>query len=202
MSEIETIAVNPREAGTTGAVRALRRTGQVPGIVYGRDCEPVLINVDRRVIIKELNRGGFMHRIFDLKVGAASERCLPRDVQLHPVTDEPLHVDFLRLAIDSQIEVMVPVQFTNEELSPGIKRGGVLNVVRHEIELICPSDAIPDFLEIDLTGTDIGDALKFSRITLPGNVRPSITDRDFTIATIASTAAATDADEEGEAEEG
>lgn len=200
MSEVETIAVNPREKSTTGAVRALRLQGQVPGVVYGSDKEPALISIDRRVIQKELSRGGFMHRVFEMNVAGATERCLPRDVQLHPVTDEPLHIDFLRLASDATIEVMVPVHFLNEDKSPGIKRGGVLNVVRHEVELICPNTAIPDFLEIDLTGTDIGDALKISRVTLPANVRPTITDRDFTIATIASTAAAT-SEEEGEAEE-
>lgn len=200
MSDTDVIEVSARERTTTGGVRSLRQSGMVPGVVYGNDREPALVAVDRRVVIKELNRGGFMGRVYELQLDGRKQRCLPRDVQLHPVSDAPLHVDFLRLADDAKIAVMVPVHFANEELSDGLKRGGVLNIVRHEVELLCPNDHIPEFIEIDLTGTDIGDSLKISDVKLPGDVEATITDRDFTIATITGSSAVVDEAAEAAAE--
>lgn len=200
MSDTDVIEVSVRERTTTGGVRSLRQSGMVPGVVYGNDREPALVAVDRRVVVKELNRGGFMGRVYELQLDGRKQRCLPRDVQLHPVSDDPLHVDFLRLADDAKIAVMVPVHFANEELSAGLKRGGVLNIVRHEVELLCPNDHIPEFIEIDLTGTDIGDSLKISDVKLPGDVEATITDRDFTIATITGSSAVVDEAAEAAAE--
>ena len=189
MSDMDVIEVSARERTTTGGVRTLRQSGMVPGVVYGNDREPAMVAIDRRVVVKELNRGGFMGRVYELNLDGRKQRCLPRDVQLHPVTDVPLHVDFLRLADDAKIAVMVPVHFANEELCAGLKRGGVLNIVRHEVELLCPNNHIPEFIEIDLAGSDIGDSLKISDVKLPGDVEATISDRDFTIATITGSSA-------------
>lgn len=186
MSEIHKLAAEPRERAGKGAARAARRAGRVPGVIYGARKDPVLITLDPRDLRREIGGGGFFAKLFDVELGGGSERVLPRDLQLHPVTDRPIHVDFLRVSRDTRIDVMVPVVFLNEEESPGLKRGGVLNVVRHEIELSCRADAIPPRIEVDLTGRDIGDSAHISEIALPEGVRPTITDRDFTIATIAA----------------
>lgn len=204
MSDMDVIEVSARERTTTGGVRTLRQSGMVPGVVYGNNREPALVAVDRRVVVKELNRGGFMGRVYELQLDGRKQRCLPRDVQLDPVSDDPIHVDFLRLADDAKIAVMVPVHFSDEELSKGLKRGGVLNIVRHEVELLCPSDNIPESIELSLKGSDIGDSLKISDVKLPGDVEATITDRDFTIATITGSSAAVeeaqDAQDDAEAE--
>ncbi|MDF1721499.1 MAG: 50S ribosomal protein L25/general stress protein Ctc [Minwuia sp.] len=202
MSDVDAMEVTAREQTTTGGVKTLRRSGMVPGIIYGNNREPAMVAIDRRAVVKELNRGGFMGRVYELDMNGRKQRCLPRDVQLHPVTDVPLHVDFLRLADDAKIAVMVPVLFINEEESVGLERGGVLNIVRHEVELLCPNDNIPENIQIDLTGTDIGDSLKISDVKLPGDVEVTITDRDFTIATITGSSAVVEeaAEEAAEAE--
>lgn len=202
MSDVEAMEVTAREQTTTGGVKTLRRSGMVPGIIYGNNREPAMVAIDRRAVVKELNRGGFMGRVYELNLNGRKQRCLPRDVQLHPVTDVPLHVDFLRLADDAKIAVMVPVLFTNEEECVGLTRGGVLNIVRHEVELLCPNDSIPENIELDLTGRDIGDSLKISDVKLPGDVEATITDRDFTIATITGSSAVVEeaAEEAAEAE--
>lgn len=186
MSEINKLSAEPRERAGKGAARAARRAGRVPGVIYGAKKEPVLITLDPQDLRREIGGGGFFAKLFDVEVGGGNERVLPRDLQLHPVTDRPIHVDFLRVSRDTRIDVMVPVVFLNEEESPGLKRGGVLNVVRHEIELSCRADAIPPRIEVDLTGRDIGDSAHISEVALPEGVSPTITDRDFTIATIAA----------------
>ncbi len=186
MSEISKLSAEPRERAGKGAARAARRAGRVPGVIYGAKKDPVLITLDPQDLRREISGGGFFATLFDVEVGGGNERVLPRDMQLHPVTDRPIHVDFLRVRRDTQINVMVPVVFLNEEESPGLKRGGVLNVVRYEVEVSCQADAIPPQLEIDLTGRDIGDSAHISEVTLPEGVQPTITDRDFTIATIAA----------------
>jgi large subunit ribosomal protein L25 len=170
-------------------------------VIYGDKKEPETISIDRRELVRLLNIGNFMTTLVSIDVGGAKTRALARDVQFDPVKDFPLHVDFLRLGTGARIAVDIPVHFLNEEASPGIKRGGVLNVVRHEVELVCPADAIPDFIEADLTGYDIGDSLHISAITLPEGLKPAITDRDFTVATIAAPAGLTAEEEEEEAEE-
>ncbi|MEE8516783.1 MAG: 50S ribosomal protein L25/general stress protein Ctc [Alphaproteobacteria bacterium] len=186
MSEVINFPASVRQKAGKGAARAIRRAGQVPAIVYGDKKDPMLIAVDPKVLGQELNKTGFFTKMVDLKVDNETHRALPRDVQFHPVTDRPIHVDFLRITADTQINVAVPVIFLNEEESPGIKRGGVLNVVRHEIEVTCAAERIPQSIDIDLTGLDIGDSIHISHITLPAGVIPTITDRDFTIATVAA----------------
>jgi len=145
--------------------------------------------VDYRAITQQLHTGHFQSTIFILDLDGAKTRVIPRQVQLDPIRDFPIHVDFLRLSKDALVTVEVPVRFLNEAASPGLKRGGVLNVVRHEIQVRCPSDAIPDHFDVDLTGLEIGDAVHISAITLPQGVRPTTTERDFTVATIVGRAA-------------
>ena len=199
MAEISIIAAQRRERAGKGPARAARRAGRVPGVIYGAKKDPAMVTLDPRELDRELNTGGFMATIYDVQIEQNKERVLPRDVQFDPVTDRPIHVDFLRVSATTSVTVQVPVNFLNEEESPGLKRGGLLNVVRHEIEMICRADAIPSAIEIDLTGLDIGDSIHISMISLPDGVAPTITDRDFTVATIA---APTVAQEEEEAEEG
>ena len=198
----QTIELNAvvRERGGKGAARAVRRQGLVPGVIYGDRKEPETISIDRRELVRLLNFGNFMTTLCSIDVDGAKTRVLARDVQFDPVKDFPIHVDFLRLGKDARIAVDIPVHFLNEEASPGIKRGGVLNVVRHEVELICPADAIPEFIEADLTGYNIGDSLHISAIALPAGVTPAITDRDFTVATVAAPAGLKEEAEEGEGE--
>lgn len=145
-----------------------------------------MITLEPRELEREILKPGFFTHLYDVKVDGDAHRVLPRDVQLDPVKDRPLHVDFLRVTADSTIRVNVPVHFTNHGLSPGLKRGGVLNVVRHTVEMICRADSIPDHLTVDLDGHDIGSSIHISMITLPEGARPAIRDRDFTVATVAA----------------
>lgn len=184
MSEALTLAAETRDRAGKGASRALRREGRVPAVVYGGKEEPLSIHVEERVLARMLGTGHFTNSVVMLDVGGKKVRTLPKDVHFHPVSDRPLHVDFFRLAKDSTVDVSVPVRFINEEDSPGLKRGGVLNIVRHELELVCDADRIPDDIRIDVTGLDIGDSIHISTVTLPAGSTSAITDRDFTIATI------------------
>jgi large subunit ribosomal protein L25 len=199
MAEITIIAAQRRERAGKGPARAARRAGRVPGVIYGSKKDPAMVTVDPRELDRELKSGVFLATIYDIKVDQAKERVLPRDVQFDPVTDRPIHVDFLRVSAATSVTVQIPVNFLNEEESPGLKRGGLLNVVRHEIEMNCRADAIPAGIDVDLTGLDIGDSIHISMITLPDGVEPTITDRDFTVATVAAPTLVT---EEEEAEEG
>lgn len=209
MSDVLSIEARTKSQTGTGSARALRREGQVPGIVYGQSAEPMMISIEGRILDRELNKPGFFSHLYDLKVDGQSYRVLARDVQKHPVTDSAMHVDFLRVSADTRIEVAVPVHFINDEEAPGIRRGGLLNVVRHEVDLMCSADNIPESITVDLKGLQIGDSVHISAVTLPEGVTPSITDRDFTIATIAAPTVvseeATEAEEsvaaEAEAEE-
>lgn len=162
----------------------MRREGRVPAVVYGNKEEALAIHVEEKALMKMLNGGHFMNSVVMIDVGGSTARTLPKDVQFHPVTDRPLHVDFLRISEHSQVHVAVPIRFTGEEESRGLKRGGVLNAVRHELELVCDAAEIPDEIEISLAGLDIGDSLHISAVTLPRGSSSAITDRDFTIATI------------------
>ena len=184
MSEALTLAAEARERAGKGASRALRREGRVPAVVYGGKQEPLGIHVEERALRRMLDTGHFSNSIVMVEVGGKAVRTLPKDVHFDPVTDRPLHVDFLRLAKDAKVEVAVPVVFVNEEASPGLKRGGVLNVVRHDLELVCDADKIPNDIAIDVTGLDVGDSIHISHVTLPEGSVSAITDRDFTIATI------------------
>ena len=184
MSEALTLAAEARERAGKGASRALRREGRIPAVVYGGKEQPLGIHVEERLLRRMLGTGHFTNSIVMIEVGGKKVRTLPKDVQFHPVSDLPLHVDFLRLAKDATVEVSVPVLFINEEDSPGLKRGAVLNIVRHELELVCDADKIPDDIRIDVTGLDVGDSIHISSVTLPAGSVSAITDRDFTIATI------------------
>lgn len=180
MTEIIALAAERRDRAGKGAARATRRAGRIPAVIYGDGKEPVLISLEPRSFSKVLHREGFFAKLLDITVDGETHRTLPRDVQLHPVTDAPLHVDFMRVSGKTKITVGVPVRFVNHEKAPGLKRGGILNVVRHDLELICTADNIPDNITVDLEGYDIGDTIHFSSVTLPEGTRPVISDRDFT----------------------
>lgn len=202
MSQTTELSAVVRERVGKGAARAARRQGLVPAVIYGDRKDPQPISLDRRQLERLLQTGSFMSTLCTIDVGGEKTRVIPRDVHFDPVKDFPLHVDFLRLGAGARIAVEIPVHFRNEEQSPGIKRGGVLNVVRHLVELVCPADGIPEGIEVDLTGLDIGDAVHISAVTLPEGVVPTITDRDFTIASIAAPAGLkSEEEEEGEAGE-
>jgi large subunit ribosomal protein L25 len=205
MSEALTLPAELRERAGKGASRELRREGRVPAVIYGGKEEPLAIHVEAKELARQLGSGHFMNSIVMIAVGGKTVRVLPKDVALHPVSDRPLHADFLRLAKDAKIQVAVPVVFVNEDDSPGLKKGGVLNVVRHDLELVCESDKIPDEIALDVTGLDIGDSIHISHVSLPAGSESAITDRDFTIATIVAPSALKQserAEEEGEAEAG
>jgi len=189
MAQTHSLTAVGRDRAGKGAARAVRRQGLVPGVIYGGKQEPQLISLIYKDLMKEVETGRFLSTIYDLQVDGQTVQVLPRDVQFEPVRDFLIHVDFLRIAKDSHVTVSVPVVFINDESAPGIKRGGVLNIVRHEIELDCPADNIPEEITIDLTGADIGDSIHISAVKLPAGAKPTITDRDFTIATIAVPAA-------------
>lgn len=188
MTEVVNLAAHVRDKGSRGTARHLRRQGRVPGVVYGGTEAPVSIDIDRDIFVRTLRKGGFMHKVVDLDVEGKNVRVLPRDVQFHPVTDRPLHVDFQRLTAGTMVRVEVPVVFLNMDVCLGLKRGGVLNIVRHEIEVLTPADAIPDQFVVDLKERMIGDAIHINDITIPEGVKPTIT-RNFTIATIVAPSA-------------
>jgi large subunit ribosomal protein L25 len=185
MSETLTLSAEVRERAGKGASRDLRRQGRVPAVIYGNNETPQGVHLEERELVKALGTGHFMNSV----VMIAGTRTLPKDVQFHPVTDRPLHVDFLRIGEHSTVTVEVPVRFENEEASPGLKRGGVLNIVRHELELVCDAAEIPDEIVIDLKGYDVGDSIHLSNVTLPQGATSAITDRDFTIATVVAPSA-------------
>jgi len=189
MSEALTLPAEARDRAGKGASRALRREGRVPAVIYGGNEEPTPIHVEAKELVRQLGSRHFMNSIVMIEVGGKPVRTLPKDVALHPVTDRPLHVDFLRLARDAKIHVAIPVVFVNEEASPGLKKGGVLNVVRHELELVCESDKIPEEILLDVTGLDVGDSIHISHVKLPEGSASAITDRDFTIATVVAPSA-------------
>jgi large subunit ribosomal protein L25 len=198
MSEQLTLSAEARDRAGKGASRHLRREGRVPAVIYGGNEEPTQIHLEEKGLVKMLKTGHFMNSVVQIEVGDSRTRTLPKDVQFHPVTDRPLHVDFLRIGEHSQVTVNVPVRFENEGRSPGLKRGGVLNIVRHEIELVCDAAEIPDDVVIDMTGTDVGDSIHISAVTLPQGAKPTIEDRDFTIATIAAPSGMKSSAAEGE----
>jgi large subunit ribosomal protein L25 len=189
MPEITTLSAERRPQAGKGAARATRRKGRIPGIIYGGDQDPMLISLEPRDLSRALAKRGFLATVVEVKVDDDVHRTLPRDVQYHPATDEPLHVDFMRVGIDTRVTVTVPVVFINPEMSIGLRRGGILNIVRHGIALICHVDNIPKQMIVDLNGLDIGDSVHISAVTLPPGSRLTITDRDFTIASIAASSA-------------
>lgn len=204
MAEMTILMAETRDGGGKGPARALRRAGRVPAVIYGDQKDQQMVSLEARALRRELTNPRFFSTLYSLEVGGKAERVLPREIQQHPVTDHPLHADFIRVARGATVTVTVQVVFLNEETCPGLKRGGVLNVVRREIELVCPADLIPGEITLDLGEADIGDSLHISQATLPEGVVPTITDRDFTIATIASPTLAVEEEEteEVEGEEG
>ena len=186
MADTTIINGNLRNSTGKGSARAARRAGRIPAIIFGDKKETISIDIEEREYKKIMNQSGIFSRLLDLSVDGKSNLVLTRDIQFHPVSENPLHVDFLRIGKGSNVNVSVPVSFINEELSPGLKTGGVLNTVRFELELMCPADSIPEKIEINLEGLVVGDTIKISSVNLPDGVSSTITDRDFTIATIAA----------------
>jgi large subunit ribosomal protein L25 len=203
MSDNTTISAEQRERVGKGSARAARRAGLVPAVIYGDKKEPVGINLNTREITRIVHQPGIFGRLLDIDVSGQKHTVLTRDIQFHPVTDTILHMDFLRVSGSAKVAVAVPVEFINEDSCPGLRIGGVLNVVRYEVELLCPATAIPEKITVDLDGIKIGDSIHISAIPLPDGVEPTITDRDFTVATIASPGGGLkNEDEEGEDADG
>jgi large subunit ribosomal protein L25 len=192
-----------REETGTGNAREARRNGMVPGVIYGGDKAPVSVGMKANDVLKAINSGQFLSNMIELSHDGKPQKVLTKDVQFHPVTDRPLHVDFYRVTEKTIIDVNVSAVFVGEDVSPGMKAGGALNVVRYSIEIKCPAGSIPDSLEVDISGMDIGDSIHLSEVTLPKGVKPGIAGRDVTIATIvASRTSKTTDEEEAEAAEG
>lgn len=184
MSDVEILPAEARPRVGKGTARKLRAEGRVPAVVYGEGQPPLSISLEYRTLQKRLYTRGFLTQLLDVTVDGSATRVIPRDYQLDPVTDFPIHVDFLRVGDQTRVVVDVPVAFINHEQSPGLKRGGVLNIVRHAIEVKCRAVDIPRGFTVDLTGRSIGESIHVSHISLPTDVTPTITDRDFTIATL------------------
>ena len=182
---VKELKATARPSVGKGAARAERRAGRVPGVIYGNNQPPLPISVEDKELRLRILAGRFLTTIYDIELDGKKHRVLPRDFHLDPVKDFPIHVDFMRLSAGQVIRVEVPVHFSGQEASPGLKRGGTLNIVRHTVELFAPAEAIPEFLGASLSGLDINDGVHISDIKLPEGVRPVIRDRDFTIATIA-----------------
>lgn len=184
MSEVTVLDVEARERSGKGAARDTRRKGLVPGVIYGNKQTPLSIALEPRRLLVEMNKPGFFSRLFKVQAGGKAELCLVRDVQRHPVSDQPLHVDFLRVSVDSKVHVKVPVHFINQESAPGLKQGGVLNVVEHELELIAPAGNIPAALVVDLAGLEIGASIHAGILALSEGVSLVSHDPEMTIAAI------------------
>ena len=198
MSEQLTLPAEARDRAGKGASRALRRDGRVPAVVYGEKQEPLSIHVEEKLLNKMLSTGHFMNSVVMIDFEGKPHRTLPKAVDFHPVSSRPIHVDFLRIGEHTKVTVGVPVRFDNDEDSPGLKRGGVLNVVQHELELVCDAAHIPNEIHIDLTGLEIGDTIHIGQVKLPEGVKPANEDDDFTVATIVAPSAMK-AEEEEEA---
>jgi large subunit ribosomal protein L25 len=185
MATFTTIEAEARERAGKGAARASRRAGKVPAVIYGAKEAPTLIDIDPKAVVRELHRGGWRSRLYEVAVGGVTSRALIREIQFHPVSDKPIHVDFQRLAAGQRIRVGVAVHFLNEAISPGLKKGGVLNVVRHTVEVMADPEAVPEFLTADLGALEIAENVRWSDLAGAENLSPIITGRDFVIATIA-----------------
>ena len=200
MSGINTMTAEPRDRAGKGAARATRRSGRIPAVIYGDHKDPILCSVEPIELMHQLHGASFFSQMMDLQVAGDTHRVLPRDVQFHPVTDQPLHVDFMRIGKGTKVTVMIPVHYEDEDKCRGIKRGGVLNIVRHEVEVRCAPENIPELITLSLEGLDIGDALRISDAGLSDDVQPTITDRDFVLVTIAAPTVVKDEAAEAQAE--
>lgn len=198
MSEQLTLSAEARDRAGKGASRALRREGRVPAVIYGNNEEPQSIHVEEKLLGKLLGTGHFFNSVVMVEVNGKAVRTLPKDVAFHPVTDRPLHADFLRVSEHATIHVNVPVRFENEDASPGLKKGGVLNIVAHEIELIVDAAEIPDDVVIDLAGFDVGESIHISGVKLPKGAKAAHDETDFTVATIVAPSALKSAEGDNE----
>ncbi|MGB5092541.1 MAG: 50S ribosomal protein L25/general stress protein Ctc [Parvibaculum sp.] len=199
MAESITLKAEARTKSSKGAVRSIRTSGRVPAVIYGDKQSPELISINYKEVHALYMKGTFLSHTLDIEIGGKKEHVIPRDIQFEPVRDFIIHVDFLRLGKNATVTVEVPVHFHNHEASPGIKAGGVLNIVRHEVELVCPADHIPEQIDVDLTGFEMGASIHISAVKLAKDVKPVISDRDFTIATISAPAAVVSAENEAAA---
>jgi large subunit ribosomal protein L25 len=184
MAETKALTATVRSGTGKGAARSVRREGRIPAVIYGGGDPPEPITLDYREINKLIYAGHFLTTIFEIDLGNGKHRVIPRDYQLDPIKDLPLHVDFLRLKAGTSLRVNVPVHFINQDISPGLKKGGSLNIVRHFVEMRVPAEAIPDSITVDLANLDIAESLHISAVTLPEGCKPTVADRDFTVATI------------------
>ena len=175
-----------RENLTSGSNNKLRAEGLIPAILYGGKNQNLNISVSKKEISNIINSETFLSKVLELDIDGKKEKVIPRDVAYHVVSEEPMHIDFMRIVSGKKIILEIPVKFINHPDSPGLKRGGVLNIVRRKVELKCPAESIPDEIVVDLSGTDIGTSIKISSVKLPENVIPTITDRDFVVATVAA----------------
>jgi len=189
MSDQLTLPAEARDRAGKGASRALRRDGRVPAVVYGEKKEPLSIHVEEKLLSRMLSTGHFMNSVVMIDFKGKPQRTLPKAVDFHPVTSRPIHVDFLRIGEHTKVHVAVPMRFDDEEESPGLKRGGVLNVVVHELELVCDAASIPNEIHLSLAGLEIGDSIHISEVKLPDGVIPANTEEDFTVATIVAPSA-------------
>jgi large subunit ribosomal protein L25 len=201
MSDQLTLPAEARDRAGKGASRALRREGRVPAVVYGEKKEPLAIHVEEKLLSRMLSTGHFMNSVIMIDYEGKPHRTLPKAIDFHPVSSRPIHVDLLRIGEHTKVTVGIPVRFDNEDDSPGLKRGGVLNVVQHELELVCDAASIPNEIHIDLTGLEIGDSVHIGQVKLPEGVTPANLDEDFTVATIVAPSAMK-AEEEEAAPEG
>lgn len=184
MAAQQALQLTKRDGSGTGAARACRRQGMVPGVVYGANQSPQSISIDPKTLIREMNTPGFFSRVVHLDIEGSKEQALVKDLQVHPVTDMPMHIDFMRVAKGSKITVHVPIKFINEDKSSELKRGGVLNVVHHSLEVICPVDSVPESFTVDLATTDISKGIHIAELKLPKDVKAAHGERDNTIATV------------------
>src|SRR4051812_41489217 len=199
MSEQLTLPAEARDRAGKGASRSLRREGRVPAVVYGEKKEPLSIHVEEKLLTKMLSSGHFMNSVIMIDFQGRPHRTLPKAVDFHPVTSRPIHVDFLRIGEHTKVHVAVPVRFDHEEASPGLKRGGVLNAVIHELEIVCDAAAIPNEIHIPLDGLEIGDSIHIGQVKLPDGVSPAHGEEDFTVATIVAPSAMKSEEEEAAA---
>lgn len=202
MKTVYTFEAEARDRNGKGSSRALRREGRLPAVLYGKEQAPVSFSISHKDFMQAYLKGGFNNKLVDIKVGKKSHHVLAREIQVHPVTDVPQHVDFLIVDENSRVHVNVPVKVLNADKCVGVKRGGALNIVRHEIELVCAPDAIPSVIRVDVADMGIGDSLHISAVDLPKGVTSAITDRDFTILTVTGRGAKAETEETAEGEEG
>src|SRR5580704_4646564 len=184
MAQVQELKAEAREGRGKGPAYQARLKGKIPGVVYGGEAQPETVNVDGRTLERHIEKGAFLTTLLMLDVNGKKTRVIPRQLQLDPVSDRPVHVDFMRLAEGASVRLEIPVHFKGQAESPGLKKGGVLNIVRHEMNVICPADAIPKFIEVDVSGLDINESLHLNDLTLPQGVKALIRGRDVTICSV------------------